>query len=204
MTTSTGDPAALTTASAPTTSPSTAGTGRAALPTPPSSRPPATSAPVPAPVTPRSGVRGLAPDRRATQCGVGPGGRAGGPAPAEVEDRRGGHDRHHSRRADLEAAALFLQPRLHAARRRQPVGAAAGEDDGIHGGDQRGRVQGVGLVRPGPPPRTSTAPTLPAGGRTTVTPVSRPSPVTVAEPTRTPGTSVIAPQRPGVTASRCA
>jgi hypothetical protein len=46
---------------------------------------------------------------------------------------------------------------------------------------------------PGPPPRTSTEPTVPGGGSTTVTPVSQPSPVSCSWPTRIPGTSVIIP-----------
>jgi hypothetical protein len=43
---------------------------------------------------------------------------------------------------------------------------------------------------PGPPPRTSTPPVAPSGGAsTTVTPVSHPSPASVAWPARSPRTS---------------
>ena len=45
-----------------------------------------------------------------------------------------------------EAPAVFLAPALGAVGGGQPVGAAAGEDHGVHGGHQRGGVQGVGLV----------------------------------------------------------
>ncbi len=54
----------------------------------------------------------------------------------------------------------------------------------------RGSSASVSLV-PGPPPRTSTAATAPpSGARTTVVPVSQPSPLRVAWPTRSPATSV--------------
>ncbi|MDI2023343.1 hypothetical protein PJL18_03891 [Paenarthrobacter nicotinovorans] len=49
---------------------------------------------------------------------------------------------------------------------------------------------------PGPPPRTSMEPTVPGGGRTTVTPLSHPPSFFCMCPTRIPGTSVIAVMGP--------
>ena len=64
--------------------------------------------------------------------------------------------------ADLEAAPALLEHGHHAAGGVEPVGAAAGEADGV---DARrpcspGRSRSVSRV-PGPPPRTSTPPTVP-------------------------------------------
>ena len=63
----------------------------------------------------------------------------------------------------------------------------------------RGSSRSVSRV-PGPPPRTSTPPTVPGGGTTTVTPVSQPGSSRVVWPTRTPATSVMASWGPGCTA----
>ncbi len=79
----------------------------------------------------------------------------GGPrapgAHRQVEDHRGGHDRHRAA-GHRHTAALFLEPRHHAVGGRQPVGAAPGEDDGVDVADAVGRVEQVGLPASGRAP----------------------------------------------------
>ena len=103
---------------------------------------------------------------------------------AEVEDRGGRDDRHHS----PVQGSPGRSPRttLGTVRRDQAVGAAAGQDHGVHCGNQGGGIQGVGLMRPRTPPRTSTDPTVPGGGSTTVTPLNHPSSFFCTCPTRIP------------------
>ena len=148
VTGSTGVPAALTTAIAPTSSPPSSSTH--AVPTPPLSRPVASSVPHPAPTTPRRGTastgRGgrLVPEVRSRP-------RRRVAAAADVEHGRGRRDRHDDRagvvgRTDREAAAALLAPARDAGGRGQPVRAAAGERDRVHGRHQRRRRERVGLV----------------------------------------------------------
>ena len=95
-----------------------------------------------------------------------------------------------------EAAAVLLAPALGAVGGGEAEGASPGEHHGVHGPGQRRGVQGVGLVRPGAAAADIDGAHGPGGGSTTVTPLSQPSPVLPAWPTRSPGTSVIAVMAP--------
>ena len=107
-----------------------------------------------------------------------------------------GHHRHHLRRigADPHAAALLLQPGHHPGRRVQSVRAAARS-----GRRRRSAAPGcAGRARRSPgcpgrrPARRRPRRAPPSGARTTVVPVSQPSPARCACPTRSPATSVSA------------
>ena len=103
---------------------------------------------------PGAGPDGSLLDRPGGRRPVGRGavGRAGvvqpGPAAAEVEQDRGGHDRHPlvRFRADRPARAGLVHRGRHPVGGRQPEHAAAGEHHGVDGGDQVARVEQVGLA----------------------------------------------------------
>src|SRR5205814_6949216 len=88
------------------------------------------------------GPRGVAGARRV----VG-GGPARLPATAEIEDDRGGYDRHDAGGTDGETAAALAQPAHHAVRRAEAVRRPAGEEDGMDALDQVAGVERVDLAR---------------------------------------------------------
>ena len=122
---------------------------RDAVPVPPLNAPRPSAAPAPAPALPRAtpscsprsprSLRRLISHRRVRP-------RAEIPAAAQVKNGGGRHDRYHAA-GHRKAAARLLTPSLDAGRRGQSVGAATGQHDGVHRGDQRRRVKGIRLMR---------------------------------------------------------
>ena len=106
--------------------------------------------------------------------------------------------------AGVVAQAPLLAPAHDARGGVQAEGAAAGQEQRRDGVRPRPAAPSSSVSRvAGPPPRTSTAPTVPGGGRITVQPV--PAAASVQWPTRTPGTALTtgaAPAGSGGT-SRC-
>ncbi len=219
VTGSTGLPSAFTTAIAPTTSPP--GNRTLAVPIPPLRRPAASTVPVPAPMQPRavpaggfSGVpaakgfvgvpagAGLLPAAWAARRPRAASGRAWASPPRARSKtaaagtigttmlcRSGGGPAGNPRPACSHQACT---PPAAASPNALPPVRHTASTVGTRVVGSRASVSWV----PGPPPRTSTAPTVPGGGSTTVTPVSHPSPTRCAWPTCTCGTSVIAPYQP--------
>ena len=139
-------PTALTTTSAPTVAPEASTAD--AVPTPP--RSPPVRAPVPAPTEPCATGPPVA-----DAVGRGAVGRARvvqpGPATPEVEQDRRGHDGHPLvlGRPHRPAATCGVDLGGDTVGRCQPEGAAAGEHDGVDGGDEVAGVEQVGLAGAG-------------------------------------------------------
>ncbi len=100
-------------------------------------------------------------------------------AATEIEDDRGGHDRHHLMgfRSDRHAELETLEMGHDTVGGRQSVGAAPGQADGVDPVDEIARIECVGLAGAGSAPRTSTPATAPAGAMIAVVPVCQPRPV---------------------------
>ena len=104
-------------------------------------------APVPGANAAKGEIGGCADCRRVTEFPIG---RKTAPvlvaAVVEIEQDGGRHDRH-ARRADGEAAALFLEPGLDAGGGIEAERRAAGQRDGVDAFDGLGRVEQRGLAR---------------------------------------------------------
>ena len=142
----------------------------------------------------RAGCRGRLLAERARRDGCGSGRR-----------RRGRTARRPARSARPGAASgrpgsRCCGRRATTSRRRRPPARRRCHRRGTPHRPRETRLTGLSVSMsrvPGPPPRTSTAPTVPAGGSTTVVPVSQPRPLRWKWPTFTPATSVMSLRGPG-------